>query len=480
MTATSPSEPAHILLITMDELRRDALSCYGGQAIRTPHMDRIAATGYRFDRAYCNSPCCLPSRCSILTGQYPHNNQAYSNFRPSILTPDTPNLYNLLRNAGYTTSHIGKCHYSPAPYDKASKTETLDIDNPKAFYESLGIDYLILQNGKNDSIRFWNDYSRELQAAGYLDTYRTKNYDPENAMVYPWPGPNEWHPDAWVGRKAQERIAALSPESPSFTWVSFSGPHYPFDAPESYYSCVDEQSLDDIVFSENDLAPDKIQHAAFHGGIGKLAEGRNLAPDRSCKNYTRDYWRRLRRAYFANIAQIDDCIGAVMQTAEERFGKNLLVIITTDHGEMAGNHGLWGKNNCGYEDVLNVPLLVRFPRQESVQSSDAKVMLVDLLPTCLSVADIPLPEVDGRDLRQHLDTEGYPYILAEAEQFYTISDGRYKLVRAKPAKEVKQEFYDLHEDPHEFHNKICDPDKQTHINRLQSALLDKLIDQLLQ
>lgn len=476
----SASQPPHILLITLDELRKDALSCYGGDAIKTPAMDSLAQTGYRFDRAYCNSPCCLPSRCSIITGQFPHVNQAYSNFRPSTLSAETPNLYNILQGAGYTTGHIGKCHYTPAPYGKASKTETLELDNMKSFYESLGIDRLVLQNGKNDSIRFWNDYSRELDQAGYLDTYRALNYDPDTAMVYPWPGPDAWHPDAWVGRKACEHIESLTSTQPSFTWVSFSGPHYPFDAPESYYPRVNENSLDAVVFSEEDMTPDKIQHVAYHGGKGRTAEGRNHASDRACKNYSPDYWRQMRRAYFANIAQIDDWIGRIVNMAETQLGSELMVILTADHGEMAGNHGLWGKNNCGYEDVLNVPLLVRFPGEKEAKRSDAKVMLVDLLPTVCATAGVSLSHaMNGIDLREHVGTDGYPYVIAEAEQFYAISDGRYKLVRAQPDQKAIEEFYDLQTDPHEFNNRIQDKAMSPHIIRLQSALLDTFVHSVL-
>ena len=91
----------HILLITCDELRKDALSCYGNRVIHTPNLDALAAAGTRFERAYSNSPWCLPSRCSLVTGLYPHNNGSYSNFRDIPLDAELPNIYNLLRGAGY-------------------------------------------------------------------------------------------------------------------------------------------------------------------------------------------------------------------------------------------------------------------------------------------------------------------------------------------------------------------------------------------
>ena len=104
-----------ILLITADELRRDVLGCYGGEVIRTPHLDALADSGTRFDRAYCASPWCLPSRCSILTGLFPSGSGAYSNFRKKELSGGIPNLFNTLRENGYHTALSGKCHFAPVP-----------------------------------------------------------------------------------------------------------------------------------------------------------------------------------------------------------------------------------------------------------------------------------------------------------------------------------------------------------------------------
>ena len=213
MTADSPP----IILVTCDELRQDALSCYGNRVISTPNLDALAASGARFDRAYTNSPWCLPSRCSLATGLYPHNNGAYSNFRPVSLDPALPNIYSLLRGAGYHTAHIGKCHYAPVPYSQTRPDATLPYDEFRAYYRSLGIDYLELQDDKQVSVWFMDDYARELESAGYLEAYRAATWDRENAKVFPFPGPAEWHPDSWVGRKAAEYVAAYESEQPLFS-----------------------------------------------------------------------------------------------------------------------------------------------------------------------------------------------------------------------------------------------------------------------
>ena len=120
---------------------------------------------------------------------------------------------------------------------------TLPYDAMSAYYLSLGIDDLDLQDDKQVSVWFYDDYARELDAAGYLAAYRAAIWDRSSAKVFDFPAPAEWHPDAWVGRKAVERIASAPAETPLFTWVSFSGPHFPFDAPAEYLARVAEEHV---------------------------------------------------------------------------------------------------------------------------------------------------------------------------------------------------------------------------------------------
>ncbi len=231
----------HIVLITADQLRADALGAYGGRAVPTPNIDRLAASADRYDSAYTVSPWCMPSRSSIVTGQYPHTHRAYSNFRDCRLSPERPTLYSLLREQGYATSHVGKCHYAPVPYGETRPDRTLPYDAFRDYYLSLGIDHLALQDDKQVSVWFADDYSQELEAAGHLEAYRAAVWNRDYAKVFPFPAPPEWHPDAWVGRKAAEFIGTWDASQPLFTWVSLSGPHFPFDAPDAYIDRVDAE-----------------------------------------------------------------------------------------------------------------------------------------------------------------------------------------------------------------------------------------------
>ena len=469
-----PGSPP-IILITCDELRKDALSCYGNRVINTPHLDTLAVRGTRFERAYTNSPWCLPSRCSLATGLFPHNNGAYSNFRNVSLGTDIPNIYSLLRSDGYHTAHIGKCHYAPVPYSQTLPDATLPYDRFHAYYRSLGIDHLALQDDKQVSVWFMDDYASELDAAGHLKAYRDATWDRSNAKVFSFPAPAEWHPDSWVGRKSAEYVDNYDGDQPLFLWVSFSGPHYPFDAPSEYYERVD-MSLDSRIFDVAEFDdPSRIHSSTYHGGPTGAIDGGGQAPGRATKNYTDAYWQDLRRNYFANVAQIDDYIGRILETVERRYGHEALIIFTADHGEMLGNHGLWGKNNCAYEDVWNVPLIVKEPGDAVPQVSDALVMLVDLLPTCLAAAGLDYDSCDGLPLRERVATGGADYVFAEGEGFLAVSDGRFKLVRVAQSERQHTELIDLDADPHEFVNRAGDAAYRGELARLQGRLVDLLM-----
>jgi arylsulfatase A-like enzyme len=470
----------HILLITADQLRKDALGCYGGEAVATPHLDALAAESTKFERAYTASPWCLPSRCALATGQYPRNNGAYSNFRDVKLEPDQPNIYNIMREGGYTVSHIGKCHYTPVPYGSTRPDETQPYDDFRDYYLSLGMDHLDLQDDKQVSVWFRDDYANELDAAGHLAAYRAAVWDRDAMKVFPFPAPAEWHPDAWVGRKAAEYIEAYDSDQPLFAWVSFSGPHFPFDSPAKYYDRVDmakmpPRKLDPHEFDD----PGRIHHDDFHGGPRSAIEGCGMAPGRATGNYSEDYWDRLRLSYFANVALLDDEVGRVLAAAKAHLGDNVLVIFTADHGEMLGNHGLWGKHNCSYEDVLNVPFLYRTPQASTPPTFDGMISLIDILPTMTDAAGIRISGLDGVPLNTQIERGGNTYSVSEGEGFLVISDGRYKFTRIRQPKAEYAELVDLTSDPNEFRNCYDDPAYAPVLARLQGAILDLYITSLI-
>lgn len=463
----SRDDQTNILFITLDELHREALSCYGATAHQTQNIDMLSQQGTQYTRAYTASPICLPSRCSVMTGLYPHNTRSYSNVVGRSLGLGLPNAFRLLGEAGYRTSKHGKCHFVPVPYSEVEDTYLPEWETVRAYYEQLGMDHLDLQDDKNISRWFYDDYAKELEAKHpqVLRDYKTAPDSP-----FTWPGPEEVHPDSWVGRRTVDYIRDYSADAPAFVWASFSGPHYPIDPPAEYLSRVDMSEDHERHYREDEWEnSDRVHELAWHG------EDNSLHPEGRAESD--EYARRWRHHYYANVVQIDDYIGDIVAAAEQQWGDSLLVVFTADHGEMMCNHGFWGKNNCLFEDVLRVPLIVRSPGQQNGGTFNGIVSLVDLLPTFLSAADRDTIDCDGRSLAEWRQEGGREYAISGFEGRVAITDGERKLsIYRTGAGERVEEFYDLEADPYEFENRISDPDYETERTRLRGEL-DRVDDE---
>ncbi|MDF2959550.1 MAG: betC [Paenibacillus sp.] len=223
----------------------------------------------------------------------------------------------------------------------------------------------------------------------------------------------------------------------------------------------------------------RIHHLSYHGDGRGICDGSGPAPQHAQKNYTVDYWQRLRRSYYANVVQIDDQIGFILQAARRKWGDNVLIIFTADHGEMLGNHGLWGKGDCGYEDVLNVPLLAQYPTERAHSKTDVKVMLTDIMATCLKAAEAPPLPIDGRDFKELIDQGGYPYAFSEGEGFFTVSDGKRKYIHVCKNGREHYELFDLEADPHEYTNVADLPEYAETLAELRKAATNLFMKKLL-
>lgn len=471
-----------ILLITCDELNREVLGIYGNRAISMPNIDAIGNCGTRFDNAYTVSPWCLPARCSILTGLYPHRSGAYSNFRKCALVGTIPNIFTGLHTADYTVAMFGKCHFAPVPYSQTRPDVTLPYDEFKEYYMSLGLDHLDLEDDKQVSVWFRDDWAKEAEADGTLEAMRRAVWDRSLGKVYPFPGPLHLHPDAWVGDKATEYIKNADPDKPLFAWVSFSGPHYPMDAPEEYIKRVDADRLTPRKYREGELeGTDRIHHKDYYGR-GNI-DGCSCAPDAACRNYDEAYWKRMRTNYNAVVSLIDDKVGEIVSAAREKYGDDLLIIFTADHGEMLGDHGIWGKHNCAYDEVWRIPMLISFPHGEQAGEVRCDIMnSCDILPTCLEAASAEPIACDGVSVYRETDRK---YTFAEGEGFMAVTDGKAKYVhirkRGKNGNIVEnyREFTDLVGDPDEFENRIGCPECQAKLAELRGVLIDHVIDRVL-
>lgn len=455
-----------ILFITTDEQHRDTVY-RTDMPYDLPHLRSLMACSDVYQDAYTASPVCLPARCAWMSGLSPYRSGCISNnFGASLPLPSQqPNLFTCLKEAGYTTSMHGKCHFIPVPYPAVRPYLTQEYGHFKHYYKSLGMDHLDVQDGNCVSMWYYDDCGIDLEKGGYMEEYRCRFIKEKVPGELPdYPNPAETHPDSWTGRKALEHLEKCSPDQPHMMWVSFAGPHYPMDAPNEYMPRIDMDRDIPRRWQEGEWDDETKQNRLSYFGIGPGAEGGNNAPGRAQKNYTEAYWRKWRQKYYANIVQIDDYIGRIIDKAKAIWGDDLYIVFTADHGDMMGNHSLWGKNSCLYNDVIHIPLVVHHPGQTERKDIAERVSSLEVMPTLLNMGGANVPaDIDGRLLDDVVQGGGRDYVISSVEGRVAIVKGDWKLCVNGVGFELDEntpiyrELYDLANDPHEFVNLYGDP-----------------------
>jgi arylsulfatase A-like enzyme len=452
----APSEAAdktrpNVLWICADDLAAYTLGAYGDRLAHTPHIDRLATEGIRFNRAYCNSPVCTASRQSFLTGRYPRS-VGVTQLKTALPESETT-LAEMLAAAGYRTAAIGKMHFN-SPLKHGFE---LRLDMP--------------------------DYQRALKARG-------RKAIPDGIAVQP-----PWRPfkdpasvwlnsaclpvglaDAdmsgtWFAEQAADYLHAAK-DGPFFLMVSFYEPHSPFLFPVEYRGRREPR-----LFAVPPLAPeDEWQVPAIFRDLTEVQK------------------QGITAAYYTSVEFADKNIGAVLD-ALRATGHDLdtLVILTGDHGYMLGQHGRFEKH-CSYEPAVHAPLIMRLPGGERPgRASDALVEFIDIVPTVLERCGVPVPEaVQGRSLAAIVDgkaTGHRDHVIIEysENEEAMIRDERFKLVyitgrrqredgyaTAQPLKHRVIELFDEHSDPDELQNLADRPEHKERLDHLIHLLAEHL------
>lgn len=469
-----------ILFITTDEQHVDTLY-RPDMPYELPALHGLMDCSDVYTDAYSASPVCLPARCSWMTGLMPHRNGCISNNFGATLPLQLPNLFTSLKQAGYSTSMHGKCHFAPCPYPAVRDYLTQGYETFSVYYRALGMDHLDLQDDKNISMWFYDDCGIDLEKQGLLAEYRRLFVTEKKAGYLPdYPHDAKTHPDSWTGQKALEYLDRCSAEQPHFMWVSFSGPHYPMDVPTEYMDRVDMDRDIPRRFRDGEWEDETKHNRMGYYGTGPCTEGGGNAVNGAQMNFDEAYWRRWRQKYYANIVQIDDYVGAIIRKAQSIWGDDLYIVFTADHGDMMGNHSLWGKNSALYNDVLKVPLVIHHPAQTKRRDVPQRVCSTDVFPTLLDFGGAQsVPGIDGQTLEKVVSKGGRDVIYSSCEGRVAVVRGEWKLcVNAvgfeyKDGAKIYRELYYLAEDPDEYVNRYSDPTCASIVTELEQLLCDE-------
>jgi arylsulfatase A-like enzyme len=477
----------NVLLITTDQQRADTIGVYGSSLAATPNLDRLAAQGVRFERCRTQNPYCQPSRATILTGRYPSSHGVHSNGVdfPAEDVPTT--LSAILSAAGWTTAFRGKAHFaSTYPVTPTGAIES--VDGSAAISEGwrgpyMGFDDVDLilfghhiKPSRDLPILHWGPPPRGLHYARFLvrdgtaaGERRRQLMNVESALRPPV-APETWacalseedHPTTYVAERTIDFLRTVDRQRPWFCWASFTDPHHPMDPPAPWcdrYTAAD-MNLPPRHPEELDNKPGL--HRVWTQGLPEPMRWANPGGAALSDGELAE----MMAGYYGMVAQLDHAIGRVLGTLEStRQAEDTLVIVTTDHGELLGDHQMLFKGPLHYDGLLRVPLLMRGPSVVPNTIIKVPVGTVDLAPTVLELAGIEKPSsVDGRSLRPLLTSgEGREWVLTENDHemgfkiyLRTITTERYVLTRYDTMAGIG-ELYDHDIDAGEFENRWNDP-----------------------
>jgi arylsulfatase A-like enzyme len=485
-----PGRRPNILLITSDQQHWNTLGCLNPE-VRTPNLDRLARQGVMFTRAYTVNPTCTPTRASMITGRYPSQHGAYS--LGTKLLESEPTIGDVLDGAGYRTALVGKAHFQPLHgTEEFPSLEAYPVLQDLGFWRTFhgpfyGFRHVELARNHTDEAHVGQHYAlwmEEKGCANWRDYFRppTGNNDRQKRT---WRIPEEFHYDTWIADRTNALLRQYrEEEAPFFLWASFFDPHPAYLVPEPWDRLYDPSKLTvpAVVPGEHDrnpphfrltqdprpdFSPWRVTGQGLHGFHSHLHDREELA--------------RNIAIYYAMITLMDKHIGAILDTVDGLgLARDTLVVFTTDHGHLYGQHGLIAKGAFHYEDLIKVPFIVRQPGRVPVGAqSDALQSLVDLPVTFLRWVGVGVPRwMTGLDqtevwegkreaVREHVLVENRHE--PDTIHVKTYVDERYKLTVYFG--EDYGELFDLQEDPGEVHNRWDDPARAT----LKAELMRKLV-----
>ncbi len=414
----------NIIIIYPDQMRADAMGCSGNPCIQTPNLDRLASQGVRFNNAFTSFPLCCPFRASLMTGKYAHSTGMHANHYP--IPTNQEFLAAVLRDNGYRTGYVGKWHLNGG-----KKHEFVPVE------ERLGFDTLIgFSRGHQyfDSIFYRNDDTQPRTSARYEPDYQTSH------LI-----------------EFMEESVRDPNQSPFFGMICYGLPHPPLVAPVEY---LHRYSPEDIPINNN------------------------TPEDSETRATARDFLAK----YYGLVASVDENIGRVIDWIDTHgLRDNTVIIVVSDHGDMAGEHGLYAKKTY-YRNSMQVPLIVRYPGlSEPGRVAQGLVdPSVDTMPTVLELCDIPIPtDVQGKSFFPLLEDASNPGRLAIHYEILMEREGPERFpfpergirtcdwlyVRTKDTPKV---LFDLREDPLEMLNLVDSPDHANIITSLDHQIAEHM------
>ncbi|WP_411334032.1 sulfatase [Metabacillus indicus] len=456
------SSKPNIIFIMSDQQRFDTIREFGFDYMHTPNLDALAKKGTMFSNTFTNGATCVVSRASLFTGMHPHNTGVYTFDNWSHQRTWIQDL----SEAGYYCVNIGKMHVQPR-------------DEPAGFHERFVVE--------NPTSKFVEHGQKDDEWGGYLSTHGKERPNdrhlkqPDWKNLYqsvPWELDEHLHPDIFVGDKATEWINEYTGTDPFFLQIGFTGPHEPYDPLERHLDLYLREDVPSGIWMEKELTekpPQHLAHQTFHDQI-------NHESTIAMKHASQNDIQEMRRHYFAKVSMIDEKIGEIMDALDQKgYLENAVVIFTSDHGDMLGDHKLPYKWLM-YDSIVHVPMIVwdtRMDRSASKKQTQALVSLIDIGPTLLTYAGISPPDyLEGSPfnslLEQQSEDKLHEFVFCQDNYLTMIRSHTHKMVYYTEQQD-SGELYDLIEDPDELNNLFSHKEYSGIKQKMKDALLNWLL-----
>lgn len=442
LTTAHAAEKPNVLFIAVDDMNND-LGCYGHPTVKSPHIDRLAKAGTRFEKAYCQFPLCSPSRTSIMTGLRPDTTRTYDlqyHFRKHL--PDVVTLSQLFKNNGYHAARIGKIYH----YGNPGQIGTNGLDDEASWSERI------------------NPKGRDKEEEHLLTNHTPQSGLGSSLSFQRAEGADEEQTDGIVATETI-RLLEKHKDEPFFIAAGFYRPHCPYVAPEKYF---DLYPLEKVPASK-----------------GPFDHMKNVPPAALsfCKPWpwfgvTAEQSRESLQAYHATISFVDAQVGRLLD-AVDRLGlaENTIIVFWSDHGYHVGEHGLWKKQSL-FEGSARVPMIISAPGQKTKGGvSPRTVELVDLFPTLADLAGLEPPaNLAGASLRPLLakpDAEwsrpAFTQVWRGNFAGHSVRTERHRYTEWDNGKQGA-ELYDYETDPGELRNLANDPQHAATVAELKALV----------
>lgn len=506
MPPTYDNTRPNFLVFLTDEQQTKTLGCYGNTICRTPHIDSLAEGGVRFDNCYVQNPLCIPSRATIMTGQYPSGHGVRAN--GINLDESIPMITTLLKEAGYRTASFGKIHLNT--FGGKTPQESKECQAYWEEYECIpppymGFDTLKVAVGHNDYAH--GEHARWVEAecpGGMALLQFERALDPPSGAIRTWNAalPAEYYSTNWVADQTIDYLCKVG-DDPFLVFCSFPDPHPSFCPPAPYCTMYDAADVPSPPYRVGELDDMPPHFARYYAGTDEWFKGlfsTGKQNSRSPNQHTDYQLRDMIAHYWGMVSFIDEAIGRIIKILAARGLRNKTVVtFTSDHGDLMGDHGLIFKGPFHYDSLLRVPMIWNCPDQfEPNRVNDAMVGSVDIAPTILELAGLGQPDcMRGCSYAGYLDGGS----MIEREGILTENDDELfkRFMRTITTREWKMtvyaghssagssfagrtsaerpcgELFDRRNDPDELYNLWQDPG----YDGIRRDLADLMLDQIL-